>query len=449
MNTPTETKKENSRTTFSLIAAFMVVLIIVSVVAYKAGIDPKQIKADVAAFSENLTKRYAARGVDVQLTYSDVEVKGGIFEKSILLKDARFSVKSAKIDYALSTIEAKAIPHDSHYDELSIEFAAPLLVEKNGGAMKAVYSSETPLKIDVTLNEQGTREYVMPLPLAAKVEIETGGEKKIYDISNDEQSFVSGTFDDSAKHPYSFSLVIGELNVKGNSSDATAQSVSLTSSMDEQDNSLEINIAQFKTNKLPESLGGLDFTLSQKSKKEDASNLTIMNLDEMLLTGEGFNVSVKGKLQAKTEDLLPQVDVNVQLNGASKLFAALGETDHFSPNHKTIVIKALKLISPEWNEFSLSPLNFTVKRDENSPFVIGAAKADELLALVLQQYLQLEQTPQPSQPVSEVPPAPSDVEKTVEEDTKAGSTQKDEPATEIAPKLEEKKEEVPAEKLAE
>ncbi len=391
-----------SRTTFSLIAGLIVVLILVSVVAYRAGIDPKQIKADVANFAQKISERYAKRGMEVKLEYSDIAVQGGIFEKSIALKDASITVKGKNVNYKLLAPTAKIVPIDSNFDELTIELASPLKLLKNGEATEISYVMPTPLKINVMLNEGGQREYVMPLPVAAELEVKEGELLKKYSVANNESSFVSGAFSEGLEDPYSMAVAIEELKIAGEGIEANISSASLGSASQEGAGEFEMEISGLSSNVLPASLGAIDVNLLQKSKLNVETKENDIDVEVFSVSGDGFDLNLKGRIGMRESELMPIVNLNVAANGVSKVFAALSETKYFAQKQKNITIQAIKMIAPDWNEFSLSPLQFDVLRDENAPFVIGKVKADELVAMILQQYLQMQEIA----PAPEVVPTP-------------------------------------------
>ncbi len=397
---------KGSRTTFSLIAGFIVVLVLISVVAYRAGIDPKKIKQDVANFAQKITERYAARGMDVKLEYSDIAVKGGIFEKSIILQNASISVKGEDSNYKLQVPTAKIVPFDTHFDEMTIELASPVKMVKNDGAMQVSYAAKTPLLINIMLNEGGQREYLMPLPLLSDVEITNHDSVKKYAVSNNDTSFISGAFSDDMGDLYSVATAIEELKIVGEGAEIVVNSASIGSASEAGAGEFEFAISGLTSNNLPESVGAIDINLSQKSQVNAETKADDIDIELFSISGDGFDLNLKGRIAMRENELMPIANLNVVANGVAKIFAALGETKYFAPKQKNITIQAIKMIAPDWNEFSISPLQFDIRRDENAPFVIGKVKADELIAMIVQQYLQLQDVAPPvSAPAEIVPPS--------------------------------------------
>ena len=76
---------EKRGTMFSLIAGLIVLLVIVSVLAYRSGINIKQVRADIAAFATSLKERYAEEGQNVTFTYGTVDGSGGLFHKTVTI----------------------------------------------------------------------------------------------------------------------------------------------------------------------------------------------------------------------------------------------------------------------------------------------------------------------------------------------------------------------------
>jgi hypothetical protein len=401
----TSVKKESGRSSFSLIAGFIVVLILISVLVYRAGIDPKQIKQDVADFARNISEIYAKKGLDVKVEYSEIEVKGGLFEKAILLKNPSITVKGGGNDYKLSTLTAKIIPLDSYFDELSIELASPITVKKDDMAVN--YVPQSPLKIDIIKNESTEHEYLMGLPIAAEILSDKNGVVKKYTLKNSDSSFVSGAFSHNLIDNYSVSVVIEDLQIAGEDSTMAATSASISSISADDNAEFEMNVTQFASSKLPKALGAIDIDLVHKKQAGEVDGEKSFDLEALSVAGEGFDMNVKGRVVTRENEIMPIANLNVIVNGASKVFAAISEEETILPKNKNIVIQAIKLIDPEWNEFSLSPLQFEIRREENSPFVIGKVKADELIAMLVQQYFQMNDAAA-TQP--EIAPAPAAVD---------------------------------------
>lgn len=407
-------KKENSRVTFSLISGFIVVLVLVSIIAYRAAIDPKQVKADVAAFAQKISGRYSKRGIDVKIEYADIQVQGGIFEKSITLQQPSIAVKGANVDYKIYSDNMKIVPLDSRFDEIVLELSSPVnLIEncniencnvENADKKQFSLTAGQPLKANIKINDDGQREYIMLLPLTSAIEVKQGEELRKYDISNNDASFISGVFSEDDADEYSTAISLEELKIVGESSEVNVAAASLSSLENAGEGEFEFSFSQITSNKIPESFGEIDIDFSQKTHRNQDDIKKAHDIEIFSISGNGFDFSLKGRVAFREKELMPIANLNVIVNGASKIFAALGETKYFTPKKKNITVQAIKMISPNWNEFSLSPLQFDIKRDENSPFVIGKVKADELLALVLQQYLQLEEVSEkPELPVAEEP----------------------------------------------
>jgi hypothetical protein len=415
-------KKDANRSSFSLIAGFIVVLILISVVAYRAGIDPKQVKEDVAAFAKHVSDVYSKKGIDVKIEYEAIEVKGGVFEKSIMLQNPSISVKGGGVDYKMSSHSAKIIPLDSYFDELSVQIISPVKIAK--GDVVFNYQPQTPLKIDVLKNESTEREYLMELPTAAEIEVDNAGVVRKYNIKNSDNSYVSGTFSPSLIDNYSVSVMADDISLTGENLDIKTNSFSISSISSDDSGEFEMNVVQMTNSLLPQAFGAIDADLVYKMQAGEADGEKSFDVELLSLAGEGFDFNLKGRLTKRQSEIMPIANINVIVNGTSKIFAALADEKAILPKNKNMIIQAIKLIEPEWNEFSLSPLQFEVRREENSPFVIGKVKADELIAMLLQHYFQMNDVvgepaatpaePQPQQPdvsepvAAETPSADSD-----------------------------------------
>jgi hypothetical protein len=407
--TTTFKKPEKRGTMLSLVAGLIVVLVLISLLAYRSGINIKQIRSEVAAFSAALKERYAEKGMDVHLEYEAVEAEGGIFHKTIHIKQPSLSVAGKGFSYVLGTSEVTIEPQDADFRDFNALLASPLTL-KNGDQQRTVhYKTTAPVALQVTTNEAGMREYLMPLQKSSVVELTQNSLVSTYDIIMAETSFVAGAFSTDSVDDYTFSISLDDATVTHKTNNITfpRATYDFTASAEEGERT-ELSVEDLTTDYVPASLAPISLEMVEKRSLDSQTNDVLFEIERLVVNGNQFDVNVQGDIALKSAELLPLVKVHVTANGVDTVLKALGDANYFAPDIKRIIVSSLKRIAPEWNDASPAPLHFAVQRTATEPFMIGQVKADELLAIALKEwYISTETTPSTSPLTQEKPTEPA------------------------------------------
>ncbi len=384
-------KPESNATAVSLAAAFIVILVIASLLAYKSGIDPKKIEADVSAFKQTLKQRYASQGVDVQFDYDKLEAEGGIFEKKIILKKPSILIKSDKVHYEIDSSKAHIIPDDKEYKHMTIRLSSPVVLNNLRSGETIRYLSDKPVEIETSVGNTGQQNYGVTIQDGSRVEVVSEDTTKTYHIKT-EDAFIDGTFSDNALGDYDLMIDLGKSTIEDGTSTYSFDAFAYDMDMSQDQELSMLHIEALRTDTVPESLLPVSVELNQQSSLDIATNQRTYKLEQLVINGNEFDIDVEGKVVMKPREILPFVKLQLVMNGASKVVDALHNQRYFDDSVGKVIVKSLKRISPEWDETSVMPLEFSIKRTADEPFMIGEMKADELVALALKEYFDLTAT---------------------------------------------------------
>jgi gas vesicle protein len=380
-------KPEKRSTTLSLVAGLIVLLVIISVIAYRSGVDIKQVRSDVASFAASLKARYAAEGIVVDLTYGAVDADGGLFNKTIKITEPKLSVAKGDVAYTLSAPDIILSPEDSAFKDFKAELSVPLTITYKGGEQVVRVKTPAPVHMEVTTNEAGMREYMLPMQAKTTIEVDAAGVISTYDVTLSETSLIAGAFSPETAQEYalSFNFDDGTVTHQGKKSAFSQATYDFTSSA-ETGEQTDVNIEALTSDYVPSALAPLSVDIAEKRKKDEVTGDEAFEIEKFLITGNGFDFDMGGSMTIKPDALLPLVDMNVTASGAANVIKALGDAQYVAPEIGRIIISALGKIAPEWNPESTAPLAFSVTRSDAEPFMIGQVKADELLAIALKEW---------------------------------------------------------------
>jgi hypothetical protein len=389
-------KPEKRGAMLSLLAGLIVVLVMISVVAYRSGVNIKQVRADIASFAAALKERYAADGVNVNLSYGTVDATGGVFHKNILIAKPILTVEQGGHQYTLSASDVSLAPADNDFHEFTATLPSPITFTRPNDNEVMRYITPAPLAFEVTTNEAGMQEYLLPLHKTSSFELERGGMVSAYDITLGETSFIAGAFSPRKSKDYALSVSLDDASIthQGAKTSFSHAAYDFTASAEEGQQT-EISIEALTSDLIPASLTPIAIDATERRAIDPVTHDVSFNIEKLMVTGNAA---------LKSSELLPLVDVRVTANGAATVVKALEEKGYLGREIAEIIISSLKRIAPEWNEQSASPLQFSVHRTATEPFMIGKMKADELLAIALKEWYVRAGTPAPA-PV-EVTPEP-------------------------------------------
>jgi hypothetical protein len=381
-------KKPEKRTTaFSLIAGLIVLLVMISVIAYRSGVDIKQVRTDVAAFAQSLKTRYAAQGVAVDLTYAAVDADGGLFNKTIKITEPKLSVTKGALSYTLSAPDIVLSPEDSAFKDFKGALSVPVTITYGSGEKIVRVKTPAPMHFEVTTNEAGLREYMLPMQAKTTLEVDASGVVSSYELAVSETSLIAGAFSLENAHDYalSFNFDDGAVTHQGKKTAFSQASYDFTASA-ETGEQTDVNVETLTSDYVPAALAPLSVDISEKRTRDDATRDEAFEIEKFLITGNGFDFDMGGSMTMKADELLPLVDMNVTASGAANVVKALGDAEYVAPEVARIIISSLGKIAPDWNPESTAPLAFSIRRSDAEPFMIGHVKADELLAIALKEW---------------------------------------------------------------
>ncbi|TAE80497.1 MAG: hypothetical protein EAZ74_01830 [Alphaproteobacteria bacterium] len=380
-----------------LVAAFVIVLVVISFLAYKSGVDPKQLKADVVAFQAKISELYAAEGIDVKLDYAQIEAEGGLFRKTITLSDPSLAIKTDKVHYTLGSTNAIISPTDERYHEFTVELASPVTVHYGNSSRVAHLVSQKPFTIALLKDkEDGKYYYQMPLHEQFSLKVSEGGAEKIYDITakvegSEPLSHVSGAFIYGDMKHYEVTAQLTDATIVNDKATTRLSEASYVYSLEDAQEVSEFHVGNVTSDLIPQTLAPLALDVTQRAQIHDEGARRVIDIEQMKLAGTGFSVDVGGELTLSDGELLPLARVHVSTQGAATLLDALTTANIMPATIKELVVTSLKRIAPSWNGKVETPLEFALVRTSDSPFMIGAMKADELFAMLFQQYFMMQQ----------------------------------------------------------
>ncbi len=380
-------RSEKRGTMFSLLAGLIVLLVIISVLAYRSGINIKEVRADIAGFATALKERYGADGENVTFTYGAVDGSGGLFHKTVTIANPSLNVESNGQTYNLTTSGIRLTPSDNDFHEFKATLAAPLNFSRPQDEEVIRYKTPAPLTFDVTTNEAGMQEYLLPLQKTSSFNVERGGMVSTYDVTLAETSFVAGAFSPRKSKDHALSLSLDDATImhQGTKTAFSHAAYDFTASAEDGEQT-ELSIEALSSDLIPATLAPIALDVSEKRTKDPVTHDLTFTIEKLVLTGNGFDLDVGGNVALKTAELLPLVDIKVSTNGIMVVLKALQEKGYVSPEIGQIIVGSFKRIAPEWNEQSSTPLQFAVRRTATEPFMVGKMKADELLAIALKEW---------------------------------------------------------------
>lgn len=385
-------KQENHTSTLSFLAAFIVILVIVSILAYRSGVDVKQLKADMANFKTALTQRYAKDGQHVAFDYGDVKAEGGILSQTVIIENPTLVVGKDSHAYKIHSAQAVVTPEDSSFNSFSAKLTSPVTLTQLATNTEYRYVTKLPVVVDLSVNEQGEREYHLPLQEVSRLEVAHDQDVKLYDITVKNDSFMTGTFSDTDTSMYGFNATLHDGLITHDALNTRFKHA--TYDMDKQGtrHEQEFNIEDVTSDLIPQSLTPVSIDLSQTLDEVKESQSMLLTIEQLVATHNNYSLNVEGNVALVKDQLLPYADVNISVDGADYIINAMNKSDLVSDTVTRIVQKALHNVAPAWNPGTQAPLAFEINRAGDAPFMIGKVKADELFALVIKEYYMGAQT---------------------------------------------------------
>ncbi len=380
-------KAESHGTTVSLLAGFIVVLVIISVLAYKSAIDPKQVQADVESFRQSLQQHYAKHGVDVVLDYAAMEAEGGLFQRTITLETPSLMVSGHGASYEIRSPIAQVLPSDDNYSKFAVHLFSPVTVTYGGSGHEARYMTPEPTVIEFQTDETGQRSYRLTLQSESTLEMNQAGRVHRYDVVLGDASTISGAFSEAVPDDYALSVNLENAHVTRDQHDVILDQFDYALDANADGQRVELKAEGVSGDMIPASLSPIAAEIVQQSRLGESPQDKAIAFETFTVRGAGFDAKVTGDIAVKRQEVLPLVDMQVMVEGADALLRELGKGEYVAPDIFRVIPGALQHVAPQWSELGSTPLEFSIRRSANEPFMIGAIKADELFALVLKDYI--------------------------------------------------------------
>lgn len=378
-------KKEGKDSiSLTFFAAFIVILIIVSVIAFRSGVDVKQLQSDVAHFKNNLQNRYAKAGKKLSFDYKNVTAEGGILSKTIKIAEPSLTLGEGKQSYKISAASMHIVPDDAHYKKFSADLYAPVIIQN--AQHRYVYKAEKPLPVDVTSSKKGMREYNISLPKSSIIDVSNGKGDISYTLDMQSDSSIEGTFSEEKIDLYMVNVDLNDVSLSNSDMKSTAAHFGYSLDIEDGVENEEINAQDVVSDYIPSELTPVSLDIAQQVTRDIENGTIAFNIQQFIADHASYNLDVEGEFTIIQKQLLPLADIDVELKGASYVLSSLNNS-HVVPSSITNVVgSVLTKVAPSWNKTSEEPLAFKVQRTNDAPFMIGAVKADELFAIALKEW---------------------------------------------------------------
>lgn len=428
-DTMTSTKKK--RSLILPIAAGVVVLAIAGFLASRAGLDKALVKQRVDDFASRLHEQGAAHGRDVTLSYGDLAVAGGVFDKYVIIKDPVLTVKplGAQPDVnaggktvatealRITTPEVEIYPSPS---SLTVKLAKPLNFANETTPDKSLLkvTMAQPLQVAITKHSEGGVDYtdtalsmpsqmdmvylretqaegkeeetptLVPVYETMKLTMAPGGSTKA-SLSGDGSGLGKVALDyhtiviTPEKAPEQ-ALTIAEitggwsnlLNEKNlNLVNATLKFGPVTSaSADAPYQPVELNLDASFEGALPKTPEAIANSNAQDS---------VMMLKTFSLTTKDASLKATANFTAKATDALPVGTANIALTNAPYVRAQLKAFGLLNDDSEKMVGAVLEHITGQPLE-QLKDVEIPIERVRDGAFKIGKTTFEDIFAVLLQ-----------------------------------------------------------------
>lgn len=405
-NTAPNSRKDNVMKGLIIALAVVFVLAGVGYYAAKSGMSKADVEARLAEFNASLDSYGQANGYNARLTYDEMEIHGGIFNKKAELKNAEISVEPTRDDTFYRTMKIKSAKveiaaGDTAFSSFTVSLPEPVTIISEEGTTQASFSA--PLKIEVEREpaENGTdASYSTKLPASMTL---TRPDESTAQITFGADSAMSGMVNLSASN-YSHVTQITALKVLEEGETTSAASVNVTVESGVQDKesmkhqSFDVKELAFDGQRA--ALGKLNIAADMESEAPETANAsqteiapsasgkgTIINTLKMEAADQSFAINAKGKITGNAGELLPLGELTVAIDKPKALIGKLNQAGIINPLMEQIAYTVLPKIDIAWTESS-DTANFTLKRHAEQPLYIGDLSFEELAAQVLTGLLQ-------------------------------------------------------------
>jgi uncharacterized protein YoxC len=377
-------KEGGDSSSLAFLAAFIVILVIVSVIAYKSGVDVKQLQADVAAFKTNLQARYAKAGKTISFDYKDVTAEGGILSKTIKIDSPSITMGEGAETYQVSAAAMHIVPDDAYYKEFDAQLFSPVVIKDESGSY--TYSAEKPLPVKVTTSEEGLREYVISLPTVSKIDANNRSGASQYTLTAQEASVVKGAFSDKAVDIYMVDIDLNKVTFASDVKTSTATHLGYTLDIEAGVENEDINVEALVSDYVPAELTPVSIDIAQQVTHNPQTGAMAFNIKQFIADHASYDLDVEGDFNIVKDQILPLANVGVTLKGADYVLSSVNNSQIVPSSVTNVIGSVLNKIAPEWNKTTNDVLSFKIHRTEDAPFMVGAVKADELFAIALKEW---------------------------------------------------------------
>lgn len=381
-------KTESRGTTLSLLAGFVLILVIISVLAYKSSVDPEKIKRDIAGFKSLLEQKYSTEERRFAFDYGDVEIEGGVFEKTIHVKQPTLSIVNNGHRYVVSSDEATLVSNGREYSTFQVALASPITIEQSQKARTMRYVYQDQFMVEVKRHDEGDIAYHIPLPTTSTVEVVHDAKSTNYDITTEKASYIAGVVPLAGQERfYELTTNLGATEVAHDGGQFSFDQAQQDVIFSAEGRNVKLRVEKVKAKQVLDELEPLSIKIDQSSLPAEGVIDRNYIVNAFSVEGNEVAVDVTGKVSLLKDQLMPLVDLKVNAEGAAKLAKSLKTSHIISGELYRIIVNSLTRIAPGWHAGSVAPLSFNITRTATSPFMIGDVKADELVAIALKEYI--------------------------------------------------------------
>ncbi len=377
-------KEGKDSTSLTFFAAFIVILVIVSVIAYRSGVDVKQLENDVAAFKTNLQNRYAKAGQSLTFDYKNVTAEGGILSKTIKIAEPSLTMGKGKHAYKVSAASMHIVPDDAHYKTFDADLYAPVIIQSADS--RYVYKAEKPLPVKVTTNQTGLREYSVALPKSSIIDVSSMKGDASYTLDTQEKSTIEGAFSEEKTDIYMVNVDLNKVSLANAEMKSTATHFGYNLNIEEGVENEEINVQALISDYIPTELTPVSIDIAQQVTRDKEKGMIAFDIQQFIADHASYNLDVEGDFTIVQNQLLPLANIGVELKGADYVLNSLNNSNVVPSSITNVIGSVLTKVAPNWNKAGEEPLTFKVQRTDDAPFMIGAVKADELFAIALKEW---------------------------------------------------------------
>lgn len=354
------------------------------------------VRAKLDNVAMNIKKQAALSGDKATLTYDDVKIGGGVFNKKATITNLTLDYKANlpfgnMRHFTISTPQAIVTADQIDENSVNIKFPEPFAIKKDDGSNWRLIFKETPTYAYSMHESIETHDLKLPDGFTLNLTPDNENPVELTASYNSGASFTREIDYATASHTSNISLYNISItsNVESNEiAIGTFKAHSKESRAEEMQrefkNSLmigDVYITKLETKAGPYNVsaeinGDYSMTQAEQSDVPELENLH-MNVEQFMFSTDSYKLDVKASLNRSPEDPMVYGAANIHIDG----LGAFKQSPLIGVQDEALKDKVIKAVTGA--DANAETAGFILKREEHGTFYVGQTTFENLIGIIV------------------------------------------------------------------